>query len=807
MAVILHLVRTDLRQFRILLLVLISLLIADVALSFAAVDGAAMAYLNSSFSIFEAIAAGFLIVFAVQSDSTVDTRAHWMSRPISRRMLLAAKFMLLVIAVWLPVLVLKVAKWWVDGFTAPQLMQGAVELLFYLMIYSSIVGSITSFTARFWSCLLAAIGFWIVMIFSFEVDSFLRIDLGGLLGFEHFLASEMGETLIWSLLIAIGTVAVVMQYLTRHRLFVAVGLAAGHFAVILISPDRLPSEPRPELPLPADLTMASADVETMAAGDGRSDLFGNLRVDGLAGHEFVMPLHLRAEFHSDVKGVVHLNGHWGRSSHSEGHVYRVLSVVRSQLPEGVALVGVEEFRAAWEHVGVNVSSTVQQMSSSETGVFQGTVDFLRCRPEFVGRMPLRKGASVGRDGYAYRVTAMRKLDANLTATISLTRPTLLFGSRGDTKKPDRFRRPNPSIYVVCDEQAGVATVLSGYANVTAELPPIAGHEVTRLATDLSTAGIQAGDGDLVLYVFRVIADPPYRHQFEIRDHTISLRYLDGSRPVVRMARPVARESVELSSSPNADEISTFVDQILARRGDIGWKQQRAWIEKTLGAASVDLVPALAERLPVRRVLRSIVYRFLIEHAEERHVPVLVDALGRDPGLAVVFREKGWHAQSRAVVIEQLARRRPDHPVESLLLAAAISDPASFEDLSWHLIHGVRNRGRFWSALETADGFDAESALLRAWPRARLTEEYGGLLDAALARGLAGALELAIRELRAGSVMVHQTAAPPGSPAEQRLRSHVAYEGEHDEFVRWVILNAHRLQYDPMARKYVAAGAD
>lgn len=191
-------------------------------------------------------------------------------------------------------------------------------------------------------------------------------------------------------------------------------------------------------------------------------------------------------------------------------------------------------------------------------------------------------------------------------------------------------------------------------------------------------------------------------------------------------------------------------------------------------------------VPLRSSQRRRAYEILDKELTEAHIKALVAALPRDPALARFLRKPAWVEAAREPLLAHLARRSPQTP-EALLVHAAALPGADSADLRWHLIHGHKAVDSLFRELKKRPDFDADTALSKAWARRRILGKMD-LLDEALAAGLPGAFEAAVRE-----EIEH---------GNGRLFPLVdGFAGERADFSAWLVAHAPTLRYDPTTRRY------
>jgi len=168
-----------------------------------------------------------LIPLAIQQDPLADPRAFWLTRPISRRALLAGKALFLALVVIVPAVLGEVIVLSFSGLTPRLVLLAIPEVLLEVAARTFVIAVLAAFTTNFARFAVAGVcylvGWGIASLFVRSLLSTLHSGASGGYGLStgYLLSQKVAGTMAT---VAIGGGVLAWQYLTRQKR-TAVGLA------------------------------------------------------------------------------------------------------------------------------------------------------------------------------------------------------------------------------------------------------------------------------------------------------------------------------------------------------------------------------------------------------------------------------------------------------------------------------------------------------------------------------------------------------------------------------------------------------
>ena len=236
MTLVLHLVRWDMRRFRLLLLLWLLLVAASAVLEGAwpaiavamsarntvGITGNLLAVAEVFFSI-------VLVTLVVQEHALVGTSAFWMTRPIPRAALLSAKLVLLIAAIVLAPVVAEIVLMRVYGVSAREIAAVAAQSALFWVLWLAIIMVFAALTRNMAGFALVVGGVIVSLIVSLVTITSILMD-GGREGPPIPIAAPIDNPtadVVSTIVVIAGVIAsLLVLYRTRARpRAVAVGLA------------------------------------------------------------------------------------------------------------------------------------------------------------------------------------------------------------------------------------------------------------------------------------------------------------------------------------------------------------------------------------------------------------------------------------------------------------------------------------------------------------------------------------------------------------------------------------------------------
>jgi hypothetical protein len=186
----------------------------------------------------QVVLVALLVPLLLHEDPLVDARAFWLTRPISRRTLLAAKAAFLALVVVLPALAGELLAMGCNGLSARQLLCATPEILLAMLSKVCVLGALAALTRNFGQFAIALVSY----LFAYGVLSFgIGLWLSTLLSTQCGRETTVMETgylqtqalVGWLSLSAVGSALMVWQFLTRRTGPAIVAGVAGLVAMIV----------------------------------------------------------------------------------------------------------------------------------------------------------------------------------------------------------------------------------------------------------------------------------------------------------------------------------------------------------------------------------------------------------------------------------------------------------------------------------------------------------------------------------------------------------------------------------------------
>ena len=216
MKLIWHIVRKDFRHLRLYLAGWLGMLIA-VCLAVRLGWGMHLYWIGVVGTL-KVFFLALIVSNLVREDSLVGSTSFWMSRPVSRRQLLAAKSMLLVGTLIIPTLLVEVLFLFFNGVTAQDIVRTIPETVFYSLVATSILFVLAALTRKLPQLLaLGLVSLVVLLLFLTVVEEILppgnRSDASPWAEMTLQSSKWIGFFLC---LLVVSVIMVCVQYLTRR---------------------------------------------------------------------------------------------------------------------------------------------------------------------------------------------------------------------------------------------------------------------------------------------------------------------------------------------------------------------------------------------------------------------------------------------------------------------------------------------------------------------------------------------------------------------------------------------------------------
>lgn len=179
-----------------------------------------------------------LIPLVIQQDPTIETRAFWLTRPISRQTLLVSKLTFLGLIVVLPVLLSEIMVLAFNGIGGHSLLRAVPEILLIELCRLSIISVVAALTANFAHFAIAGVSYLVV---TGAVGFFMSCFFVGLFHYADSAESlfslsmmQSRDVVASSATILAGGFVLCWQYLTRKTLAAVVIAVVGALGIVTL---------------------------------------------------------------------------------------------------------------------------------------------------------------------------------------------------------------------------------------------------------------------------------------------------------------------------------------------------------------------------------------------------------------------------------------------------------------------------------------------------------------------------------------------------------------------------------------------
>jgi tetratricopeptide (TPR) repeat protein len=267
-------------------------------------------------------------------------------------------------------------------------------------------------------------------------------------------------------------------------------------------------------------------------------------------------------------------------------------------------------------------------------------------------------------------------------------------------------------------------------------------------------------------------------------------------------------ALTLPASPTKEQAREYVRKIidLIDKKEVGNSERDIPMLEKVGPENLDVLLEMWPTSGVKHGTRIGGYLKLAVDALARpeHKALLLKWLPLHEDLVEVMLGRGWREDMRPFLLARIAERKEDTAMEIVNAAIKLRDPASYNDLIWHLEHNM-NGPNFYDDVKKLPGIQLKYAALRSWetsksPMAWSREGQRLLIAlAAMDYGATDALGLIVEDLNSPEVKQRY-----GMPERLReaIRQRTGQRGSNDEIRAWFRANEEKLVFDEKTRMYV-----
>ena len=762
----------------------------------------------------------FLVARAVQADALEGTSASWLTRPVRRRHLFWSKTSLLLLLVAVPCILVTVLTAAGQGFPPDLLLAQTEEFALYTLAIVFVIAALAALTrdlTQFFlmlGLLAGALFLWSALI---SLDHRRDVSMNSAAGLRASI-----RVMFFGFLTLCAIAGWVMQVLGGWRASGFILLTIGLLSIPNFGwswrTNFFPGISRSMSPLP----VVFADAPLPAGVDDsviRQHLSTELCVDRVPADSFLMMASVMGSFQPDgqpsLPRPVYFNyrnslfpptntgagwNYWDESPQQGNYVV----ALRRQFPAETIWLGPPPPQS-----GENVAYLNRLQDEFNNKTLAGSLSLDLKLHEFkivpAARVPVKPVTIQVAPGQRI---SLRRIYSD-TAGIHLV--------VDEAEADPRFRRDNyPGFhtktafggnlglgyYVLYHPRFGEA--FTGSANYGSGAPDLTGGQTLRqfdyifpfpaLRERLTGVSLAEWLKEAQFCVFV----PKYQGSFDQHLERHVADVAGFSRKVFGPRPEDAARLVKLPPAATETQVNQYVETILQDLPDNWNLAGKKNIQDELALIGTGGLPVLLRHLPLSEEAEdNYVLPVLTRLATHAQLPELLAALDRDPNLAGWFEQKGWAAEARPTLLARLPEHRLNYPAAAVKLVAEAHDPATYEDIKWRFLQLRDGQDRVLPALRACPGFDVAGAVREAWRLAQLG--LVGNQDLTLA-----AAELGLTDAFQASVMNMESL--PDQYSRVRLAAKLValtqYPGSTSQAAQWLSANLGRFDFDAALGRYV-----
>ena len=448
MKLILHQLRTDARRSRGWLVSLWVLCCLQLVLAYGTWPIRESFVLEVMLSMLYGLLVAVVLIRVMHAAPWVGTDAWWMTRPIRRFHLGIAHAAFAFGLILLPQMLLQAvfAVW--HGFTAAQLLQGALEALLYSTAFIATVAAAASLSRTVVEWVVVVIlGGLTLFLAATLLDVLQRLDLlsrdpSGI-ATESQAASLVVATVLAYTLAVLGTW--VCQARTGRRAWSALLLAMGLAATVGVAVSWRHDFLGQPLETTGDIRLVPIDAASSATQPARPEcsLWSAFRIEGLATNQFLTFRSARGTFDTPAHGVLrigpmyeYVHGPWPFFSSQEAADYS--QVIRRALPPETVWRGA----IAGRDRRLDLHGAAKELPREPLhGTLTARLVVDAYTVEELADVPLRPGSTPLLPGQLLRILRIASDAEGITVRLWQSTPSLLFGRDDWTRSRLAFLSP------------------------------------------------------------------------------------------------------------------------------------------------------------------------------------------------------------------------------------------------------------------------------------------------------------------------------------------------------------------------------
>lgn len=763
-----------------------------------------------------------LVGLLVQEEPPAGTTGFWLTRPMPKPAVLAAKGLFALILVVVPIAA-ETAVLAAAEVTRHDILLAVPQVILAQLQVILAAGVIAALTSNFTRFAIAGA----VTVVALQLVNLGMSWLPGHLseGMQRNFADVARSRMIArEVLLAIGLAAVLAyQYLSRRTVRALVGAAAIELAAISLSVlplDFFPPGPKPPATIRLDadslrVTLLQTNVQDRPDYRGsappKKNLAGTLRFAGIPEGYVALPEATHPRLRLPDGGEIAarepvgsyfiyepdatiLDAALGRS-----YVYGYMGQ-RNEVPSGLALIDPQ----------------VYQRYAQQPLRFSANFDFEVDRYAVAARMPLAKGASVAHGSEHEFITDVLHEGGGISIQLNRRTTDLLFG-RTRPGPSEKFLTSFMSVlgnrfYLLYNRRNFEVLEMSSYnwLNQPQGMGQLRVENwVLSFGTNASgymTPDLDAGwlaDAELVELELVPAAEfrlPLTVDNFVLAGPNISREPAPPPAPM----DPIWLTRFSLPEHPTKGQMAAYAyDVVVAAqywRDPVNSEALPVEMLAKVGPGNADVLLKTLDRVRPASFQAWELVLAAVRAAGPADKAAVLRALAANPELADLVVKYQWQQDCRGVLLAKLNDpTQKDLPRNWIVATAALEDPSTYPALKGYLLR-ARNRQMTYNVIRKLPGIDLRSTVDSAWAQARNGTQAERVDAAAIAidLGRADALELLVNILRQNDMSRPRDL----TRATNLVLRYTPAKGDTAALVAWYDAHRGSLVYNPRRHKFL-----
>ena len=827
MNLITHLVRTDIRRSRgLLLLWLLLLALHGLLASFGttSLDRHTQVFfgLISQFvPQLEMLLLSVFVAFVVLGDPLVGTTGFWLTRPVSRPTLLKSKTLFAAAVIVLPAVLVEVVVFAANRMPPHYIALVVPDIILGKLTLILAVAAIAALTPNFGRFAIVAAALVVVLFAQELLASWMRF-LSSQSPSDSLSKSRDVAASLW--VIFVGGAVVAHQYLTRKTSRSVVAAAIVALATVPVLSFWMWDFMAPTLPKSAARPFDVSRVKIELNGNISKQEIMTARSQGAPDQEIegaVDAVGLSFSYPLQPKRIrPHLQLPDGTKLPVKEATRLPLMIQAHAEALEAALGGIPVVNAAPPRLASGlfvVDSDTYGKYGDQPLSFSGDFDCVASKYVIAAEMPVARGAHSEQGSMNLAIAGVLRQADGVDIVLRERLPNLLI---------DRANRvgvrydPGPgfrTVYVLRNNRRHEAVTQKGNDSGVVVSMPLGEARVVKRTVRLSfgpeprynrlTPELNAewlADAELVrLELVPVL-------EFTTRLVVEKLR-LNGknefkTHPAETEAKPAPVPDIALPENASKEQVKDYINQVLIsgqRLTRFNADDPQIGMLVKVGAQNLDTLLEVRSTLGSTKSLNwyagdalagylDAAIKQLVRSADKE---LVIRALPFDDDLADIVLERGFQADARETLIAGLSRKTPNLPISWIKAVAALQDPANYPDLKAYFIR-CQSRKTVFGIIRKLPGIELSEAVDEAWKKAKHDQRQATYMCGIAAEyGHVDALETAATILRSA------TDGDYRSEAGAVLKKSTPATGDAPALLAWYDANRDKLVFDVETKKF------